>query len=178
MVAPAPTDPERAARLDEDAYRTLFARLGDLVGTLVQDCGTGLGSPPARAALARADQLILVSDSEPDTASLVAEAAGRLEHDGPPLVLLVNKLDRGSRLDIAALEHAVDFARGLVTVPTDRAGADRLHASRFSWTRAPRCWRTPLRELAALLTADWRELGATPASAARPSAAHSTAPAS
>ena len=31
MVAPAPTDPDRAANLDESAYRTLFARLSELV---------------------------------------------------------------------------------------------------------------------------------------------------
>ena len=35
MVAPAPTDPERAKNLDETAYLTLFARLSELVGTLV-----------------------------------------------------------------------------------------------------------------------------------------------
>lgn len=30
MIAPAPTDPDRAAKLDEQAYRTLFERLGQL----------------------------------------------------------------------------------------------------------------------------------------------------
>ena len=74
MVAPAPTDPERAKKLDETAYLTLFARLSELVGTLVLDCGTGLDDPPARAALASADQLVLVCDDEPDTASIVSEA--------------------------------------------------------------------------------------------------------
>ena len=156
MVAPAPTDPERAAGLDETAYRTVFARLGDLVGTLVLDCGTGLGSPAARAALGCADQLVLVADGEPDTASLVAEAAARLEQHAPPLVLVVNKLDRSSRVDIGALEREVPFARGIVRVPNNRAGADQLRGSRFSWKQAPGAWRTPVRELAALLAADWR----------------------
>ena len=133
MIAPAPTDPDRAARLDETAYRDLFRRLGDVAGTLVLDCGTGLDAPPARAALACADQLVLVTDAEPDTASLVWEAAQRLAH-GPPLVLVVNKLDRSSRLDVAALERTIPFARGLVELPQHRAGADQLIASRFSWT--------------------------------------------
>jgi len=79
MVAPAPTDPRRAQKLDETGYRTLFARLGELVGTLVLDCETGLDDPPARAALACADQLVLVCDDEPDTASIVSEAAGWLQ---------------------------------------------------------------------------------------------------
>jgi MinD-like ATPase involved in chromosome partitioning or flagellar assembly len=158
MVAPAPTDPDRAAGLDETAYRTLFARLGDLVGTLVLDCGTGLGSPAARAALGCADQLVLVADGEPDTASLVAEAAARLEQHAPPLVLVANKLDRSSRVDIGALEREAAFARGIVRVPNNRAGADRLRAGRFSWTQAPAAWQAPVRELAALLAADWRRL--------------------
>ena len=101
MVAPAPTDPDRAAKLDESAYRTLFARLSELVGTLVLDCGTGLDDPPARAALACADQLVLVCDDEPDTASIVAEAASWLRHAGPPLTLVVNNQRRGSRIDLA-----------------------------------------------------------------------------
>ena len=159
MVAPAPTDPERAERLDEAAYRTLFTRLGELVGMLVLDCGTGLGDPPARAALSCADQLVLVADCEPDTASLVSEAAAWLEHIAPPLVLVVNKLERSSRLDVGALEQEIEFARGLVTVPTNHAGAHLLQASRFSWNQAPASWRHPVRELAALITDDWRRLG-------------------
>jgi MinD-like ATPase involved in chromosome partitioning or flagellar assembly len=158
MVAPAPTDPDRAAGLDESAYRTLFARLGELVGTLVLDCGTGLGSPAARAALGCADQLVLVADGEPDTASLVAEAAARLEQHAPPLVLIANKLDRSSRVDIGALEREVAFARGIVRLPNNRAGADQLRAGRFSWKQAPAAWQAPVRELAALLAADWRRL--------------------
>ena len=158
MVAPAPTDPDRAAGLDETAYRKLFGRLGDLVGTLVLDCGTGLGSPAARAALGCADQLVLVADGEPDTASLVAEAAAKLEQHAPPLVLVANKLDRSSRVDIGALEREVAFARGIVRVPNNRAGADQLRAGRFSWKQAPAAWQAPVRELAALLASDWRHL--------------------
>ena len=158
MVAPAPTDPDRAARLDESAYRTLLARLSELVGTLVLDCGTGLDDPPARAALACADQLVLVSDDEPDTASIVAEAAGWLRHAGPPLTLVVNNQRRGSRIDLAALERATDFAHGLAVVPRDESGARQLHNSRFTWKHAPDGWKTPIRELAALLAADWQRL--------------------
>ena len=96
---------------------------------------------------------MLVTDAQPDTASLVWEAARWLEHDAPPLVLLVNKVDRSSRLDVGALERTIPFARGLVEVPNDRAGAaEQLLASRFSWDYG---WREPLRELAALLIADW-----------------------
>ena len=158
MVAPAPTDPDRAANLDESAYRTLFARLSELAGTLVLDCGTGLDDPPARAALACADQLILVCDDEPDTASIVAEAAGWLRHAGPPLTLVVNNQRRRSRIDLAALERATDFAHGLAILPRDEDGAGQLHNSHFTWNHAPDGWKTPIRELAALLATDWQRL--------------------
>jgi len=158
MVAPAPTDPDRAANLDESAYRTLFARLSELVGMLVLDCGTGLDDPPARAALACADQLVLVCDDEPDTASIVAEAATWLRHAGPPLLLVVNNLRRGSRIDLLALERATDFAHGLAVVPRDERAAGQLHNSRFTWRHAADGWQIPIRELAALLAADWQRL--------------------
>ena len=158
MVAPAPTDPDRAAKLDESAYRALFARLSELVGMLVLDCGTGLDDPPARAALVCADQLVLVCDDEPDTASIVAEAATWLRHAGPPLTLLVNNQRRGSRIDLPALERATDFAHGLAVVPRNESGAGQLHNSRFTWKHPPDGWKTPIRELAALLAADWQRL--------------------
>jgi MinD-like ATPase involved in chromosome partitioning or flagellar assembly len=158
MVAPAPTDPERAAKLDEAAYRGLFDRLRRLVGTLVLDCGTGLDDPPARAALACADQLVLVCDDEPDTASIVSEAADWLDQTSRPLVLVVNNLRRCSGLDLPALERATGFARRVAFIPRDERAAHQLHDSRFSWTRAPAGWETPVRELAALLTTEWRAL--------------------
>ena len=150
MVVPAPTDPARARALDEAAYRALFARLRELAGTLVLDCGTGLEAPPARAALAGADQLVLVTDAEPDTASLVWEAARWLEHDAPPLWLVVNKLQRRSPLDVAALERLIPFARGLATVPHNppppssckragSAGAGRPPTGRSPSANWPRC---------------------------------------
>jgi MinD-like ATPase involved in chromosome partitioning or flagellar assembly len=159
MIAAAPTDPARVAALDTTAYRTLFTALKDVAGVLVLDCGTGLDAAPARCALECADQIVLVTDAQPDTASLVWEAAQRLA-DGPPLWLVANKLDRASRLDLAALERSIPFAQGIVEVPHDRDGADQLLASGFSWTRAPDGWGAPLRELAALLAADWPRLDA------------------
>jgi MinD-like ATPase involved in chromosome partitioning or flagellar assembly len=158
MVAPAPTDPQRAQKLDEAAYRTLFARLSELVGTLVLDCGTGLDDPPARAALACADQLVLVCDDEPDTASIVSEAAEWLQRIEPPLVLVVNNVRRSSRIEVAALEREMSFARGLAVIPRDERAAGRLHGSRYSWNQAPARWQTPVRELAAQLASDWRRL--------------------
>src|SRR5262249_26976011 len=74
MVLPVPNDPERMARLDEDTYTRVVRRLQALVGMVLLDCGTGLNDPATRAALAMADQVLLVTDADPSTASLVAEA--------------------------------------------------------------------------------------------------------
>ena len=158
MVAPAPADRERAQRLDEAAYRTLFSKLAELAEILVLDCGTGLDSPAARAALGTADQLALVTDGEPDTASLITDPACKslLEGLNVPVFLVANKLTARSRVDLGAFERGISFARGIVDVPHDQAGADSLQRSRFSWAHgAPDGWRTPIRELAALIAMSW-----------------------
>ena len=71
---------------------------------------------------------------------------------------MVNNHRRGSRIDLAALERATDFAHGLAVVPRDESGAGQLHNSRFTWRHAPDGWQIPIRELAALLAADWQRL--------------------
>jgi MinD-like ATPase involved in chromosome partitioning or flagellar assembly len=157
LVAPAPSEQERARRLDEAAYRTLFARLAELAEVLVLDCGTGLDSPAARAALAVANQVVLVTDGQPDTASLVAEAAcEQLRVLEQPLFLVANMITPRSRVDLGALERKVGFAKGVVDMPHDQTGADSLQRSRFSWQRqAPEQWRIPMRELSALIANEW-----------------------
>ncbi len=162
LVLPAPTDPERMMRLDEEAYRGVIQRLQELVGLLVLDCGTGLGEPAARAAQATADQIILVSDANPSTASLVAEAAELLHTAGPPLTLVVNKMPRSSRdtrIDVGGLAQLVPDAHGLVVLADDPAGAARVAAGEFTWDDAPAAWQRSLRELAAVLASDWPALG-------------------
>jgi MinD-like ATPase involved in chromosome partitioning or flagellar assembly len=160
LVLPAPTDPGRMAGLDKAAYDKVFERLKTIVGGLVLDCGTGLQEPPARAAIEAADQIVLVSDAEPSTASLVAEAGQLLKRAGPPMYLVVNKLPRkGSRLDLEMLSRAVPDARAMITVASDPEPASALTAGEFSWERAPSTWNRSLRELATVMVADWPELG-------------------
>jgi MinD-like ATPase involved in chromosome partitioning or flagellar assembly len=163
MVLPAPTDPTRMAQLNEEAYRRVIARLQTMVGVLVLDCGTGLQEPAARAAQAAADQLVLISDAHPSTASLVAEAAELLRTVGPPITLVVNKMPHGrhARLDLAGLESLVPDAQGLVTIDEDARSATRVAAGDYSWDDAPRQWRRAVRGLAVSLQSDWPRLGLT-----------------
>jgi MinD-like ATPase involved in chromosome partitioning or flagellar assembly len=159
MVLPAPTDPVRVSRLDANAYARVVRRLQQMVGVIILDTGTGLHEPAARAALATADQVVLVSDSEPSTASLVAEAAALLRRDALPLWLLMNKVGVPSDLDLRAFGAVIPHARGLVQMRSEMSAARTVAAGRFSWQDAPRSWRRSVRELAAALVADWPELG-------------------
>jgi MinD-like ATPase involved in chromosome partitioning or flagellar assembly len=162
MVLPAPTDPERMARLDEEAYRRVIRRLQDLVGLLVLDCGTGLQEPAARAAIASADQLVLVTDAEPATASLVVEAAELLGKAGPPINLVINKMPKKhSRVDVEQLAGLLPDAASLVTVGSDLNAASRVAGGDFTWEEAPDAWRRAVRELAVVLASDWPRLGLT-----------------
>lgn len=162
MVLPAPTDPDRMAELDEAAYTKVVTRLKEFVGIVMLDCGTGLQEPPARAAIAAADQLVLVTDEQPAAASLVAEAGALLARSGRPLTLVVNKMPAtGSMLDVDRLGGYVPQARGLVVVPRETAAASRLAVGQFEWRDAPGGWQTAIAELAVSLIHDWRRLGLT-----------------
>jgi MinD-like ATPase involved in chromosome partitioning or flagellar assembly len=163
MVLPAPTDPSRMAQLNEESYRRVISRLQTMVGVLVLDCGTGLQEPAARAAQAAADQIVLISDAHPATASLVAEAAELLRTVGPPLTLVVNKMPRkrDTRLDLSGLEGLVADAHGLVTLDEDLRSATKVANGDYSWDDAPDQWRRSIRELAVSLQADWPALGIT-----------------
>jgi MinD-like ATPase involved in chromosome partitioning or flagellar assembly len=159
MVLPAPTDPARASRIDTAAYVRVIGKLQQMVGLIVLDSGTGLHEPAARAALATADQIVLVSDAEPATASLVAEAAAVLKQEERPLYLVMNKAGEPTDLDLQAFGAVIPHARGLVEVGSELFAARAVTSGRFTWTDAPRSWTRALRELAAALVADWPELG-------------------
>jgi MinD-like ATPase involved in chromosome partitioning or flagellar assembly len=162
MVLPAPTDPARMWRLDEEAYRKVIERLQDFAGVLLLDCGTGLQEPAAGAAIKSSDQLILVTDAQPAAASLVAEAGGLLAETGRPIVLVVNKVpSRGSALDLEKFARSVPEASGLVVIPEEPEAASRLAAARFDWREAPPAWRRAVRELAVQAVSDWPALGLT-----------------
>jgi MinD-like ATPase involved in chromosome partitioning or flagellar assembly len=161
MVLPAPTDPARMWRLDEAAYRKVIERLQGFVGVVLLDCGTGLQEPAAGAAIKSSDQLILVTDAEPASASLVAEAGQLLVRAGRPITLVVNKMHRGSQLNVEHFARSLPEASGLVTIPSEPNEAARLAAARFDWREAPAGWQRSVRELAVQVVSEWPALGLT-----------------
>ena len=161
LVLPAPTAPERMAKLDRYGYSRVIQRLQKLVSVILLDCGTGLWEPAAQVALAAATQVVLISDGEPATASLVAEASQQLRTLDVPVTLVVNRANRSGRLDIERFAQNIRWARGLVTIADDRRAAASIATGDFDWSHAPKQWRIALRELGTLITGDWDRLGLT-----------------
>jgi MinD-like ATPase involved in chromosome partitioning or flagellar assembly len=161
MVLPVPNEPARMAKLDEIAYTRVVKRLQGMVGMVLLDCATGLQGPAARAALATSDQVLLVTDADPSTASLVAEAAGLLRQQDVPTWLVVNKMTRASRLQVSSLEACVSYARGLLVLPQHAGGAGRVAGGAFDWRDAPAAWKVAVREMAAVLADAWQARGIT-----------------
>jgi MinD-like ATPase involved in chromosome partitioning or flagellar assembly len=158
MVVPAPTDPKRMVLLDQAAYTRVIRRLQEMVGMVMLDCGTGMHDPALRAALDTADQVVLVTDANPATASLVSEAGAFLRSTGLPIWLVVNRVPAtGSRLRIEALESQLPFAKGLVVVPAHDRAAGHVADGSFDWREAPPGWRRAIRQLAAVLAVGWSD---------------------
>ncbi len=161
LVLPAPTEPERMDLLDGEAYQRVIQRLQEMVNILVLDCGAGMRDSVTRTALANADQVVLVSDADPATASLVADVARRMP-ESASYALVINKLPRhGSRLNLEHLSEDVPGAHGLIRIEADGEAAARLSVGDFSWETSPEVWQVAIRELAAHLAADWESLGRT-----------------
>lgn len=161
LILPAPTDSARMAALGEEEYLRLARGLASLVGVIILDCGTGLQEPPARAALRCANQVVLVSDAQPSTASLVAEASTLVSGSGKPITLVINKMRRDAALDIERFASYLPDLQGLITVPEERAAASALSRGELEWNDAPAGWQRATRELATVLVADWPRLGLT-----------------
>jgi MinD-like ATPase involved in chromosome partitioning or flagellar assembly len=160
LVVPAPPDPERMAALDESAYRQVITRLKDFFSLILLDCGTGLQDPASAAAIATADQVLLVTDAQPASASLVAESTRLLHQWGRPITVVVNRMPaKGGNLDLQRLSSYLPGARGLIVIPDEMAAATKLASGSFDWRDAPVGWQRAVRRLAAVLVADWPSLG-------------------
>jgi MinD-like ATPase involved in chromosome partitioning or flagellar assembly len=155
-VLPAPA---RRAPLGQDTWQVAIDRLGSLYPLVLLDCGAGLASQPGQALVRACDQLVLVTDADPASASLAVEAALPLTRAGLAITMVVNRMPAGGgRLDLDRLGRYLPDARGLVAIPDAPAAADELATGAFTWHHAPARWRRAVRELAANLVADWPRL--------------------
>jgi Mrp family chromosome partitioning ATPase len=130
------------------ALPALVQGLARHAGALVLDCGAGLGGPGARAAVAAADQLVLVTEAAPSPAS--ARVAGALVDLGHAVVVAAGTSSPG------ALARLLPGVRGVVALPHPPPAVPPR-----GWAEVPPWWRPPARQLAHLLAADWPALGMT-----------------
>ena len=150
-----------AEPLDERAWTQEVAALRRHATTVVVDCGSGMAAAGTRAAVATADQFVLVTDPAAPAATQLA--ADLLAEVGRPPVVVVNRA--GSQLDAVEVVERVPSARGAVLLPADPAAAGALQAepappdAPLDWARLPELWRRQALELAVLLLADWPLLG-------------------
>jgi MinD-like ATPase involved in chromosome partitioning or flagellar assembly len=159
MVLPSPDDPQRVEGLELDAYQRVIRRLQQMAGILVLDCGAGVRNPFARAAIEAADQLLLVTDGSPTTASVVSDVAARLAGERDYVLVVNRALESHAQLDLDQLRQRLPSARGLIEIDHEPAAAASLEEGRFSWDDAPSTWQVEARQLAATLATGWEDLG-------------------
>jgi hypothetical protein len=136
------------------AWSLLVQGLARHADALVLDCGPGLADQGARAAVATADQLVLVTEPAPSPGS--RRVAGALADLGHAVVVVAAGAGSGGpgRAGLAPLLPGV---RGVVPLPPPGGLPPR------EWAEVPPWWRRPALELASLLAVDWPALGITAA---------------
>lgn len=132
------------------AWTLLVQGLARHADALLLDCGPGLADPGARAAVATADQLVLVTEPAPSPGSRrVAGALADLGH----AVVVVAAGAGSAGTGPGELARRLPGVRGVVPLPPPAAAPPR------EWAEVPPWWRRPALELASRLAADWPALG-------------------
>ena len=143
-LLPAPTDQRTEPAADERSWVRLIQHLRHLSNFVILDCGAGFRRASTRAALAAADQVVLVSKSAPGEA-----APGRIiesiRAQGRSVALVANQSSQRAR--------ATRSAAGVqqLSLAYEPQPAHRLKTRGFSWSDAPSSWHESMRELAAVL---------------------------
>jgi hypothetical protein len=144
-----------AGPLDEPGWLRVLHGLARHATVVVVDCGPDLAAPAARAAVAAADQLVLVTGAQ--VPGPLPGLAARPARPGQPVTVVVSRpaagLDAGQALD------QTPWARGAFLLPDDPAGPAALGPGPFAWEQVPARWRRQAYELAFQLVSDWPALG-------------------
>jgi MinD-like ATPase involved in chromosome partitioning or flagellar assembly len=138
-VLAAPTDALQPASLGPTSYGELVALLSCFYEAVLLDVGTGVTGQLARFALARADQVALVTAAEELTANLVIHA---LDHLQRPAAVVVNKAHPRAAAELLAIDECLAL-RGLhrsVPIPYDGRLATMLGSGTYSLEALN--WRT------------------------------------
>jgi MinD-like ATPase involved in chromosome partitioning or flagellar assembly len=143
----APRDATFTAMVGPDQYGELVVLLSCFYETVLLDLGTGVTGPLAQFAIARADQMVLVTTPEWLAASAVFDALTHLAHRRTTVVL--NKAPPCPAAELRAVEEC--FQRGglhrSVTIPYDERLALMLDSGTYSLEALDRRTRLPVKRL-------------------------------
>jgi MinD-like ATPase involved in chromosome partitioning or flagellar assembly len=148
----APHDPGAMERLGPESYGELLALLSTFYELVILDLGPGVAGPIAQFAIARADQLVLVTTPELITSSLVLAAHEHLEHDHTTVAC--NKFHARRPADLAELERRLRERRlhRSAAIPHDPRLAAMLDSGTYQLDALERTTRTALKRLGLAVT--------------------------
>lgn len=143
----APDDAAVMARLGPDAYGQLLVLLGAFYELVILDLGTGVTGELAQFAIARADQVVLVTTPEWVTSETVLAALEHLEHERT--VVAVNKFHARGPADLRELERRLRDRRlhRSVAIPHDDRFATMLDTGTYQLEQLDRATRMPIKRL-------------------------------
>jgi MinD-like ATPase involved in chromosome partitioning or flagellar assembly len=136
-----------AGRPNAERYGELLALLCFFYEAVVVDLGPGVSAPLARLAIARADQLVLVTTPDRLTAKVVLDALDELPAD--QTTVLVNKAHPHPMDELRAVETCFRDRNPhrSVTVPYDRRLATMLDTGTYSLEALDATTRLPVKLL-------------------------------
>jgi MinD-like ATPase involved in chromosome partitioning or flagellar assembly len=143
----APADAEVMARLGPDAYGELLALLATFYELVLLDLGTGVAGRLAQFAIARADQVVLVTTPEWVTSSAVLAALEHFEHERTTVAC--NKFHARGASDLRELERRLHERRlrRSVAIPYDDQLAAMLDSGTYQLDALERTSRMAIKRL-------------------------------
>lgn len=144
-ILPAPSDQRTKPAADELAWGRLIQHLRHLHNIVILDCGAGFQRPVSRAALAAADQVVLVSKSTPSDLERLGPTIESIRQRGRTVAVVANLASQRARTKRSAAGVQQ------VTLAYEPLPAQRIKTRGFAWSDAPYSWQESMRELAAVL---------------------------
>jgi MinD-like ATPase involved in chromosome partitioning or flagellar assembly len=143
----APADAEVMATLGPDAYGELLALLATFYELVLLDLGTGVAGPLAQFAIARADQVVLVTTPEWVTSSAVVAALEHVEHERTTVAC--NKFHARGPADLSELERRLRERRlhRSIAIPHDDRLAAMLDTATYELGALERSSRMAIKRL-------------------------------
>jgi MinD-like ATPase involved in chromosome partitioning or flagellar assembly len=146
-VLPAPLDPSSASAGDVAGWGQLIDHLRHLHHFVLLDCGSGLQRTSGRAALSRADQVILISKPLPSELQNLQPTIDAIHRQGKALVVVANQAHRHVRAE------APEDGPQQIALTFEQQAAARIKRRGFDWAQAPASWQEAVRELATAVVA-------------------------